>query len=166
MASSAALVRPDGFCFKPSVWGFSFWTVGHSITFLYPSVAPPTDQQKMVIRAFFNILPMLLPCGVCGAHLVKHMQDTPLTDDVLTNRYTLSKWFVDLHNKVNKDLNKPTVSYDDAYRYYLVDSSTYPNGEDADPVGLLYWIIGVVSLLAVLFFVLWMFTLSKLQRKN
>lgn len=158
--------QPDGFGYKPSEWGPCFWKVGHCITFLYPS-KDPTEQQKRLVQAFFSILPMLLPCGICGAHLIKHMQANPLTEEVLANRYNLSKWFVGVHNTVNKDLGKPEVSYEDAYRYFLVDSSRDPHGRAPPYTQAAFdygWIIGIFAILALVFFVLWISTLNKLKK--
>jgi hypothetical protein len=158
--------HPAGFGFKPSEWGPCFWKVAHNITFLYPS-SDPTEQQKRLVQAFFNLLPMLLPCGICGAHLVKHMQEHPLDDEVLANRYNLSKWFVDIHNEANKVLGKPEIKYDDAYRYFLVDSSRDPHGRVSDKEQAAWsygWVIGVLLVLAIIFFVLWVTTLRKLEK--
>lgn len=158
--------HPAGFGFKPSEWGPCFWKVAHCITFLYPS-KDPTEQQRHLVRAFFGILPMLLPCGVCGAHLVKHMQEHPLTDEVLANRHALSMWFVDIHNKANKALGKPEVKYDDAYRYFLVDASRDPHGRAPDREQALWdygWIIGILVVVAAVFFALWVSTLRRLEK--
>jgi hypothetical protein len=115
--------HPAGFIFQPSVWGPVLWRAGHSVTFLYPA-KDPLPQHTALIRNYFAMLPHTLPCSLCGVHLIKHMEKDPLTDDVLTNRDKLTRWFVRIHNAVNADLKKPEMAYDDVYRYYMVDSAS------------------------------------------
>jgi hypothetical protein len=122
---------PKGFLYRFDAWGKPFWNVMHSITFSYPD--NPTDDEKERIRTFFKIIPYYLPCSICGVNLVKEMAETPLSDEVLKNMNSLSRWMVDLHNSVNVRLKKPTVTYEAAKRYYFEDASTDPRGPPPPP---------------------------------
>jgi hypothetical protein len=100
--------------------------VAHSITWLYPKQQPSQQQQER-IRMFFDLLPDLLPCPLCGNHFRETIATVhPLTDTVLSSRATLTRWLIDVHNEVNRRLDKPTVSYGQAEAYYLRDCGRAP----------------------------------------
>ena len=70
------------------------------ITFAYN---PEKDKESM--RFFFEVLPFVLPCKFCRANLVEHYKQLPL-EKGLESRETLTKWLYDIHNLVNKKLEK------------------------------------------------------------
>jgi hypothetical protein len=102
-------------------WGGDYWRVAHSVTFQY-SESNPSDTEKQIVQAFFQVFPDILPCWRCGSHFREHIQESPLTDAVLQNRESLSRWLHAIHNKVNRGLRKPEISYEDAKRFYLHDA--------------------------------------------
>jgi len=105
-------------------WGPVFWKFAHAITFDYPEAEPSTEDRERA-QKFFAMLPWFLPCGVCGAHFIATVREKhPFTAATLQNRESLARWLVDVHNTVNRRLNKPEVSYEDANRYYNVDCRT------------------------------------------
>jgi hypothetical protein len=61
--------------------------------------------------------PFVLPCGTCGRHFAEVLKESPLpeTGDI----EVLFKWSVDVHNMVNKKLEKPVVSYEEAKEFWL-----------------------------------------------
>lgn len=156
--AKAPVVPPDhpaGFVFNPKLWGPSFWNVIHAVAYLYP-VKDPLPQQRALVRNFYAMVPFVLPCSLCGMHWMQHLKEHPLTDEVLSSRETLSRWTVDMHNAANASLKKEAVSYDQAYRYYVVDA-------DADRVlpkdaawiaAVVVLSLAVVGLLAALLAVL------------
>jgi hypothetical protein len=87
------------------VWGPALWHVLHTISFNYP--VSPTEKQKNDYRVFINSLQNVLPCGVCRKNLTENIKavGTP-SHDALRNRETFSRFIFDLHNQVNKMLNK------------------------------------------------------------
>jgi hypothetical protein len=116
-----SLPKTRGFLFRFGAWGKPYWQVAHSVTFLYPDAPTPEDRQRALV--FFKMLPFILPCSLCGLHFVNTMRDKlPLTDKVLASRDSLSRWLVQLHNLVNVRVGKPEVAYEDAKRFYMVDS--------------------------------------------
>lgn len=101
------------------IWGGPGWTFNHSITFGYP--LNPTDVQKNDFRNYFVSLGNVLPCRYCRESYIKFITsgDTALTDEVLTNRETLTKWFYDVHQAVNQKLEVDYgFTYDDLVEKY------------------------------------------------
>ena len=61
----------------------------------------------------------ILPCKYCRDNIVKNMEKIPLTMKVFKNRENLSKWVYELHEIVNKMLNKVSgLSYEDVRQRY------------------------------------------------
>lgn len=90
---------------RPSTWGPFFWMTIHIIALGYPN--EPTYTEKKAARDFFEGLGHLLPCPTCRDHYRQHIQSLPIGPH-LDSRADLFKWTLDLHNAVNKSLNKPT----------------------------------------------------------
>jgi len=98
----------------PSVWGPYFWLTIHTVALAYPK--EPSYSDKKSAKEFFESLQFLLPCPVCREHLKDHLRKKPLTPH-LDRRDDLFKWTVDLHNEVNKSLNKPELNEVEALAY-------------------------------------------------
>lgn len=101
------------------VWGSSGWTFGHAITFGYP--LEPTAEQKKDYENFFRLFGHVLPCKYCRESYGKFITegDTILDDKVLENRRTLSSWFYNIHEAVNKKLGVDYgVTYEDLVNKY------------------------------------------------
>lgn len=86
------------------IWGGPGWIFNHSVTFGFP--LEPTPEQKEIYKNYFTLLGDVLPCKYCRDSYKKFITEgnTILNDDVLQNRHTLTKWFYDLHEKVNDKL--------------------------------------------------------------
>ena len=145
----------NGYNANTKAWGGEFWRVAHSITFQYSAVSPSVEE-KQTIRLFFDLFPKLLPCWRCGNHFEEMLREHPLTDQVLTNRETLSRWLHMLHNKVNVRIGKPTVKYEDVVMFYLADRNVglprtplYPTSSTS-PLGGCSTCVAVAALLAAL----------------
>lgn len=93
---------------QTKLWGPPLWTGLHAITFGYP--LEPTEQDKKNYKIFFDQVKYVLPCKYCRESYTEYINTEPtkLTDEVLTNRSTLTKWLFNLHNRVN---NKLDVDY-------------------------------------------------------
>ena len=87
-----------------SVWGPSLWHYLHTMSFNYP--INPTIAQKKYYKQFILSLKYVLPCKYCRMNLRKNLRAVPLTETVLKNRDNFSKWMYDLHEQINKMLNK------------------------------------------------------------
>lgn len=102
---------------NPSLWGESFWTVGHYITIAYPN-NPSSDDKKNVYN-FFISLQHLLPCEKCRIHYIENLRNYPLTDDILENKKKIMDWFLNMHNIVNKQTHKSVFTMNDFAKRYL-----------------------------------------------
>ncbi len=96
-------------------WGPSAWKFLHAITFAYP-VNEPSQITKIKYLTFFKLLKYVLPCATCRRGYTQDASD--LSIRVLKNRDTLSRWLVEVHNRVNKRLNKRIRNYDDIKKIY------------------------------------------------
>lgn len=94
-------------------WGPVGWKFLHACTFAYPETPDPARQRQM--RAFWDSLPDVLPCGLCGSHLREMLRRSP---PPLHSRDELSRWCVDRHNEVNLRLGKATRDYASVAREY------------------------------------------------
>lgn len=101
------------------IWGGPGWVFNHSVTFGYP--LQPTDEQKENYKNYFTSLGDVLPCRYCRESYKNFISsgDTKLTDEALSNRSTLTKWFYNIHEAVNKKLDvNYGITYDDLIDKY------------------------------------------------
>ena len=100
-----------------SIWGPSLWHFLHTMSFNYP--VKPTKEDKKNYRKFIKQLRFVLPCGKCRKNLRTNFKKLPPTKKVFKNRETFSKWIFNLHELVNKMLNKKSgLTYKKVrYRY-------------------------------------------------
>ncbi len=100
-----------------AVWGPSLWHVLHTISFNYPTKPSPEDKQKY--KDFLLSLGKVLPCKYCRDNFAKNLVETNFSDDVLENRNNFSRFIYNLHNQVNKALNKESkLTYEDVRDRY------------------------------------------------
>ena len=100
-----------------SVWGPGLWHSLHAISFNYP--IKPTKNDKCHYRNWIQNLKYVLPCKYCRINLVKNFKCMPLLDRHMRNRKTFSRYIYDLHELVNKMLDKKSnLSYGDVKERY------------------------------------------------
>jgi hypothetical protein len=87
-----------------SVWGPSLWHTLHMISFNYP--VHPTSADKSRYKGFVCSLRHVLPCKYCRENLNNNFESLPITDEVMTNRDTFSRYIYDLHELINHMLKK------------------------------------------------------------
>ena len=80
------------------------WHSLHTISFNYP--VEPTKTNKRDYRQFILSLQNILPCKNCRKNLKTNFKQLPLTSAIMTNRDTFSRYIYNLHELVNKMLNK------------------------------------------------------------
>lgn len=97
------------------VWGPHGWKLIHTVAFNYPE--HPTDDDKARYTSFFHSLADVLPCETCRQHFGDLLKEYPVTKG-LKSREAMSRWSVEAHNKVNRRLKKPVVSYETARKEY------------------------------------------------
>lgn len=97
----------------PHVFGPPIWYTLHNAASHYPEEASPIYAEKM--RNIILAIPLLLPCKTCKLHATAFIEDVKdYLPDICASRKNLFNFFVDFHNFVNKRLDKPIVSYEEA----------------------------------------------------
>jgi len=103
-------VSGDGMMTK--IWGPPTWFMIHTISFNYPN--NPTSEDKIRYRNFVLNLRHVLPCKYCRMNLTNNLKKMPLTMKHLESRETFSRFIYELHEMVNKMLEKKSgLSYAD-----------------------------------------------------
>jgi hypothetical protein len=100
-----------------TAWGPAVWHSLHMMSFNYP--VKPTPEDKKHYRDFVLSLQYVLPCKYCRMNLTKNFKALPLTMECMKNRETFSKYIYNLHELVNKMLDKKSgLSYCDVRERY------------------------------------------------
>ena len=87
-----------------NIWGPSLWHVLHTISFNYPN--RPSVMDKKRYKSFIKSLVHVLPCKYCRMNLKNNFKELPLTDKVMENRHSFSKYIFRLHEHINHMLGK------------------------------------------------------------
>lgn len=101
----------------PKVWGPCVWKTLHILAAGYPAV--PSKSAVLQVTMILRALPILLPCPVCKNHALNYMNSINIVE-VTSSRENLARFFIDMHNYVNKRYGKQELSYE-----YVV-STLYP----------------------------------------
>jgi len=105
----------DGFV--TSTWGAPFWHVLHTISFNYP--VNPSKEDKEHYKEFIMTLKYVLPCKYCRMNLVNNFKKKPLNMCHMKNRETFSRYIYELHELINKMLEKKSnLTYCDVRERY------------------------------------------------
>jgi hypothetical protein len=100
-----------------SVWGPAMWHYLHTMSFNYP--VEPTEKNKRDYKDFVYNLRNVLPCKYCRINLTNNLKQKPLMMCHMKNRAAFSKYIYELHELVNKMLNKKSqLSYCDVRERY------------------------------------------------
>ena len=98
-----------------NIWGPKAWKLIHCTAQGYPD--NPTEEDKHNFKSFYYRLPYILPCSMCKDHFIDELRNNPI-EEHLSSRKNIKKWLYNLHNIVNKRLNKQVLSYKDADKIY------------------------------------------------
>jgi hypothetical protein len=105
----------DGFL--TSVWGPAIWHSLHTMSFNYP--VNPTPEDKKHYRDYIISLQYVLPCKYCRINLKKNFRHMPLKMSDMKNRDTFSRYIYNLHELINKMLDKKSgLTYCDVRERY------------------------------------------------
>ena len=100
-----------------TVWGPSLWHFLHTMSFNYP--VKPTQIQKIQYKNFITSLKNILPCKYCRINLKQNFKTVPITMKCMESRDTFSMYVYNLHETINKMLNKHSgLSYQDVKERY------------------------------------------------
>jgi hypothetical protein len=111
MADNVPKFPPMGM--SPDVWGPIFWNTMHVVSLGY-NPEPSKKEQDDAIK-FYKSLETMLPCGICRAHYSDFLQEMPI-EKAIGSRDDLIYWVFQLHNKVNGNLGKREVTFDEYIR--------------------------------------------------
>tara|TARA_B110000902_G_C13977234_1_gene463499 strand:- start:88 stop:504 length:417 start_codon:yes stop_codon:yes gene_type:complete len=129
---------------NPNIWGPSGWKFLHYVSLGYPD--NPNERDKQNYKNFFYSLSNVIPCQKCSNNLKQNLNDYPI-DNSLSNRESLSKWVIDIHNSVNQELNKPTFDYETALDLYPLTNTNYTNNKSFKFIILLFILICIYFIL-------------------
>lgn len=107
MSSSIPKFPPMGM--SPDVWGPLFWHTMHIVSLGY-NPEPSKREQDDAIR-FYTSLETMLPCGICRTHYAQFLQEMPV-EHAVKSRDDLIYWVFQLHNKVNANLGKRQITFE------------------------------------------------------
>jgi len=100
-----------------TVWGPSIWHYLHTMSFNYP--VKPSNEEKNHYYDFMINLKNVLPCKYCRENLKKNYKEFPLTRKHMESRESFSRYVYNLHELINKMLNKKSnLSYCDVRERY------------------------------------------------
>lgn len=90
-------------------WQNLTWIIFHKITLN----CDPKYINKY--RVFFNSFKFIIPCSICKNHYCEMLDNNYSFEK---NKNNIFNWTIDLHNKVNSNLNKRIWNYNEARTYY------------------------------------------------
>ena len=100
-----------------SVWGPSMWHYLHTMSFNYP--VEPSKENKHYYKEFVKNLQYTLPCKYCRINLKNNFKAHPIKECHMKNRESFSRYVYELHELVNKMLNKKSgLKYCDVRERY------------------------------------------------
>ena len=136
-----------------NIWGPGAWTLLHSITFNYPKT--PSQQDKNEYADFFYSLANVLPCATCQNHFRKNLNDLPLKLH-LQSRNDLVKWLFEIHNLINIQTNKKTITFKKFQKIYKqlysksTESLTYYKNKNKLQRYIIYILIIIIIIIILI----------------
>jgi hypothetical protein len=86
------------------IWGPPLWHFLHTLSFNYP--VNPTEEQKDDYFNFLMSVGKILPCKYCRENFQNNLKNIRFSETDFNSRENFSKMIYDLHNEINKSLNK------------------------------------------------------------
>ena len=130
-----------------SIWGPTLWHSLHTISFNYK--INPTKEDKKNYYEFFRNLQKVLPCKYCRDNYKKNIKILKFGKRTLKNRETLSKFIYNLHELVNKNLDKVSnLTYNqvrDRYEHFRARCLNNPIKNNKSEFGCTDSLYGVES---------------------
>jgi hypothetical protein len=105
---------------SPDVFGPPMWFTLHNGASKYPHKPGTLVKERM--KYFILGIPVMIPCAKCREDATAYIEKfKDNLDDICSSRLKLFEFFFTFHNVVNKKLNKPIMSYEDAIKLYSDD---------------------------------------------
>ena len=92
------------------------WKCLHNITFAF--LTNPSKKSQLLIFNLLNIQIKKIPCSICNRHYSNYLKSCDNLKTICSNKLSLVIWMIDLHNDVNKRLNKKEYSYKEVFEIY------------------------------------------------
>lgn len=100
------------------IWGQYLWRTLHSLNYLYPENIANNNQMKDLYKELYITLVNIIPCSVCKRHYNKKLQQNHITNN-LHSKEVLIIWLNNIHNEVNRSLNKKVVTIKESNNIYF-----------------------------------------------
>lgn len=101
--------------YEPSVWGPHYWFFLDTIAMTYPN--HPNSVTKKIYFDLIQHFHLFIPVQEHATNFNKLLSNYPITP-YLDNRESFIRWVHFMHNKINEQLNKPKMPYNDFYTNY------------------------------------------------
>jgi len=96
-----------GIC--PKSFGPYFWAVFH--------ISCLGTKHVANLTSFIHAFKHIIPCGHCRKDFIRLIEETPVPET--TDSRDIFYWSVDIHNMVNKKLEKPEMDHETAYKIWI-----------------------------------------------
>ena len=130
-----------------SIWGPHYWFFIHSIAFNYPK--NPNSITKKKYYDFFYNLPLFIPDVEISNKFIKILKSWPLSP-YLDSRDNLLTWTHFIHNKVNSEINKKTISFSEFIEKYRVMNNKDKINKNIKKKKINFAFLFILSLLVLL----------------
>ena len=80
-------------------------------------------MKKKKYKIFFTLIKNILPCGLCADNYKTHLQQHPLTDEIMSDKNKLISWGIKMHNLVNMENNSKVYSDDEAIKHIIKEKA-------------------------------------------
>jgi hypothetical protein len=131
---------------SPAVWGPIFWTTMHIVSLGYSP--KPTEEEQYAATAFFNSLSNTIPCPICRTHYKMCLKSMPVENSV-GSRDELIQWVFTIHNKVNEQLGKKEITFEQYIQNMqrLSEKDSIQIGSSSPSVAHIFAYVGIGALL-------------------
>lgn len=100
-------------------WGPYIWGLIHTITIIdFEDRGMQSYHVNEAIKILKNIT-HIIPCKKCASHYEAFINQELATGANIYESMTLFKLLVDYHNIVNRKMNKPALSHEEAYNIWV-----------------------------------------------
>lgn len=139
--------------YNPKIWGPYAWFYHDTIILSYPD--DPTNEDKEIYRNHFSNIYKTLPCQKCEINYQTHLKELPLTDEILSDRTKLIRWWISIHNSVRKMTHSKELTEEEFITYYINQYS--PKTDDTNITRF----IVIICIIAIIFYMTKDFILNR-----
>ena len=109
--------------FDPNIWGPHYWFFLHTVAHSYPEVANATLKRKYY--DLIQNMPLFIPNEEIGDHFQELLDKYPVSP-YLDKRDSFIRWVIFIHNKINIQLGKEELTFNEAIDTYTAKYKTKP----------------------------------------